>query len=96
MSSTPNDERVAELAMLQQYLEEALTALEQVTQTMAAPADRLRKLLTAQDKAATLYEMAGVCRMLVVLGGWWWLGASSTGDVVCMGRIVLGWHAQPL
>ncbi len=46
--------------MLQQYLEEALTALEEVTKTMAAPADRLRKLLMAQDKATTLYEMAGM------------------------------------
>lgn len=59
LGSSPDEERIAELAMLQQYLEEALAALEAVTKTMTAPADRLRRLLTAQDKAAMLYEMAG-------------------------------------
>lgn len=70
LGSNPDDERIAELALLQQYLEEALAALDAVTKTMTAPADRLRRLLTAQDKAAMLYEMAGA---------WvWWLARTQS------------------
>lgn len=68
LGSNPDEERVAELSMLQQYLEEALAALDAVTKTMTAPADRLRRLLTAKDKAAMLYEMAGAWRAWLCVG----------------------------
>lgn len=55
------------MSILQQYVEEALAALDAVTKTMTAPADRLRRLLTAKDKAAMLYEMAGTCRVAAVV-----------------------------
>lgn len=54
-----NDERVAELESLLEFLGPAITALDEVTAKAAEPAERLRKLLQAQDKRETLLEMAG-------------------------------------
>lgn len=59
LAATPNEDRLAELSILQQYLEEVVEAVDKATSTIAAPAERLRTLLMSKDKAATLYEMAG-------------------------------------
>ena len=52
-------DRVAELEMLQEYLKDAVTKLDSQIEGKVAPAERMRRLLTAKDKKATLLEMAG-------------------------------------
>ncbi len=52
-------DRLAELESLQEFLVAAVAALDETTAKAAAPAERVRKLLQAQDKKATLLEMAG-------------------------------------
>ncbi|CAK0783772.1 hypothetical protein CVIRNUC_006972 [Coccomyxa viridis] len=54
-----NMDRVAELEMLQEYLKDAVTKLDSQIEGKVAPAERMRRLLTAKDKKATLLEMAG-------------------------------------
>jgi len=54
-----NDDRVAELEMLRDFLKNAVQAFDAQAAALAAPAARMRKLLTAKDKRATLLEMAG-------------------------------------
>ena len=56
-----NDERLEELQALEEFLKAAVPALDEVTAKAAAPAERLRRLLTAPDKRAELLEMAGRC-----------------------------------
>lgn len=56
---SPNEERLAELEALKEFLQDAIKALDESTVNAAAPADRLRQLLQAPDKRATLLEMAG-------------------------------------
>lgn len=55
----PNEGRVAELEMLQEYLKDALVKLDSQIEGKVAPLERMKKLLTAKDKRATLLEMAG-------------------------------------
>ena len=45
--------------MLQEYLKDAVTKLDSQIEGKVAPAERMRRLLTAKDKKATLLEMAG-------------------------------------
>ena len=52
-------DRVAELEMLQEYLKDAITKLDSQIEGKVAPAERMRRLLTAKDKKAMLLEMAG-------------------------------------
>ena len=54
-----NEDRVAELEMLRDFLKQAIAAFDAQAAALAAPAERMRKLLTAKDKRATLLEMAG-------------------------------------
>ena len=54
-----NEGRVAELEFLQQYLKDALVKLDSEIEGKVAPLERMKRLLTAQDKKATLLEMAG-------------------------------------
>ena len=54
-----NEGRVAELEMLQEYLRDALAKLDSQIEGKVAPLERMKRLLTAQDKKATLLEMAG-------------------------------------
>lgn len=58
-SSSPEEGRIAELESLQNFLKEGITAIDSRTSALAAPTERLRKLLTAKDKKATINEMAG-------------------------------------
>lgn len=57
--AAPNEERSAELEGLRDFLEGVLKSLDSRAQELAAPADRMRKLLTASDKRAALHDMAG-------------------------------------
>ena len=45
--------------MLQEYLKDAITKLDSQIEGKVAPAERMKRLLTAMDKKATLLEMAG-------------------------------------
>lgn len=45
--------------MLQVYLRDALAKLDSQIEGKVAPLERMKRLLTAQDKKATLLEMAG-------------------------------------
>jgi hypothetical protein len=58
-ATVPNEDRVAELEMLRDFLKGAVEAFDAQAAALAAPAARMRKLLTAKDKRATLLEMAG-------------------------------------
>ena len=58
-SSSPEEGRIAELEGLQNFLKEGVAAIDSRTSALAAPTERLRKLLTAKDKKATINEMAG-------------------------------------
>lgn len=58
-AKVPNEERLAELESLLEFLGPAIKALDEVTAKAAEPAERLRKLLQAPDKRETLLEMAG-------------------------------------
>ncbi|KAL4441533.1 hypothetical protein ABPG77_002037 [Micractinium sp. CCAP 211/92] len=57
-SNMPDEERLAELETLRDYLKEAVEAVEKAAQTLAGPQERLKKLLEAKDKKAMLLEMA--------------------------------------
>ena len=71
-SSTVNAGRLAELERLQEFLQEAVAAVDATVAVQSAPAERLRRLLSAPDKKATLLQMAGelLCKqaLLAVLG----------------------------
>lgn len=54
-----NQDRLAELESLQEFLGPAIAALDEVTTKAAAPAERMRRLLQAPDKREMLLEMAG-------------------------------------
>ncbi|PSC72568.1 hypothetical protein C2E20_4310 [Micractinium conductrix] len=57
-SPIPDEDKLAELETLRDYLNEAVEAVEKAAATLAAPQDRLKKLLEAKDKKAVLLEMA--------------------------------------
>lgn len=58
-AKNPNQDKLAELETLKEFLEDAIKAVDEATQTIAAPAERLRMLLAAPDKKAALLELAG-------------------------------------
>lgn len=57
--SNPNQDKIAELEGLKEFLEGAVKVIDAKLQEISAPADRMKKLLTAPDKKAMLLEMAG-------------------------------------
>ena len=58
--ATPlNENRLAELESLRDFLKETVALLDARTQQIAAPAERLKALLMSKDKKATILEMAG-------------------------------------
>jgi hypothetical protein len=59
MATTLNEERIAELQLLQDYLVNAIQEVDARTKSVLAPLDRMRKLLSAKDKRETLLQMAG-------------------------------------
>lgn len=54
----PDEERLAELETLRQYLEEAREAVDKAVQANISAVDRMKKLLSAPDKKAMILEMA--------------------------------------
>lgn len=54
----PDEERLAELETLRQYLEEAKEAVDKAVQANISAVDRMKKLLSAPDKKAMILEMA--------------------------------------
>ena len=58
-SPAPDEERLAELEGLREFLTAAVAAVDEATRAVAAAPARLKKLLTSSDKKATLLEMAG-------------------------------------
>jgi len=58
-SSAPDEDRLAELETLRDYLNEAVAAVDKATAAVAAAPERLKKLLASKDKKAILLEMAG-------------------------------------
>lgn len=52
-------DRAAELEMLRDYIKDSVAKLDSQIQGKVAPLERMKRLLTAQDKKATLLEMAG-------------------------------------
>lgn len=58
-ASPPNEDRVAELEGLRDFLADAIVKIDEQAKKMAAPKERLTQLLSSKDKRATLLEMAG-------------------------------------
>ena len=75
----PDEDRLAELEGLRAYLQEGVEAVEAAAANLAAPQDRLRRLLEATDKKATLLEMAGAW----VLFGGVGVGVGGCGGGAC-------------
>lgn len=51
---------MSELELLQSYLKQAVEKIDSEVQGKVAPMVRMKRLLTAKDKRATLLEMAGL------------------------------------
>lgn len=58
-ATVPDEERLAELEALREYLKAAVEAVDKAASSVAAAPERLKKLLESKDKKATLLEMAG-------------------------------------
>jgi hypothetical protein len=58
-SPAPDEDRLAELETLRDFLKEAVEAVDNAATAVAAAPERMRKLLVAKDKKAMLLEMAG-------------------------------------
>lgn len=58
-STVPDEDRLAELETLRDYLTEATEAIDNATKAVIAAPERVKKLLGAKDKKAMLLEMAG-------------------------------------
>jgi hypothetical protein len=65
-AAKPDEDRVAELEALQDFLQQAAAAFDAKQQTVLEPLDRLKQLLAAKDKRATLLEMAGDAPLTIV------------------------------
>lgn len=57
-AAKPDQERIAELDTLRQYLEEGVAAVDKAVIKMSSAADRLKKLLSSPDKKQTILDMA--------------------------------------
>lgn len=53
-----SEERLAELELLRQYLEEASEAVDKAVAATSTAVERMKKLLGAKDKKAMIIEMA--------------------------------------
>jgi hypothetical protein len=58
----PDEERLAELEALRQYLEEAKEAVDVAVASNISAVERMKKLLTAPDKKEMIREMAEVSK----------------------------------
>ncbi|KAK9805770.1 hypothetical protein WJX73_007953 [Symbiochloris irregularis] len=58
-ASRPDEGKVAELEGLRDFLATTVAQIDEKAKNMAAPKDRLLRLLQAQDKKAMLLQMAG-------------------------------------
>jgi len=58
-SPAPDEDRLAELETLREYLTTVAEAVDKATEAVAAAPERLKKLLLSKDKKETLLEMAG-------------------------------------
>ena len=58
-ASPLNENRLAELESLREFLKETVALLDSRTKQIAAPAERLKALLMSKDKKAMILEMAG-------------------------------------
>ena len=58
-AKNPDQGKLAELEVLRDYLKAGVEAFDANVEAMKQPAARMRKLLTAPDKKATLLQMAG-------------------------------------
>ncbi len=68
--ASANQDRVAELELLMNYLKGAVQKLDSAVEGKVAPLERMKKLLTSKDKKATLLEMAGglhYCRFSICI-----------------------------
>lgn len=65
-NASANQDRVAELELLQNYLKGAVEKLDHAVQGKVAPMDRMKKLLMSKDKKAMLLEMAGKTPAMIV------------------------------
>jgi hypothetical protein len=54
----PDEDRVAELDTLRQYLEEAVEAIDKAVKATSTAADRMKQLLEAKDKKAAILALA--------------------------------------
>jgi hypothetical protein len=59
ISPSPDEERLAELEILRDYLKEATEAVDNATKEITAAPVRLKKLMESKDKKETLLQMAG-------------------------------------
>ncbi|DBA65714.1 hypothetical protein WJX79_007452 [Trebouxia sp. C0005] len=57
-ASPMNENRLAELESLREFLKETVALLDSRTKQIAAPAERLKALLMSKDKKAAILEMA--------------------------------------
>jgi hypothetical protein len=68
-AAKPDEERLVELETLRQYLEEASEAVDKAVASNISAVERMKKLLTAQDKKAMILEMAEVGFAVCFWGG---------------------------
>lgn len=73
-ATVPDEDRLAELEGLREYLKAAVEAVDTAAASLAAPQERLKRLLEAKDKKAMLLEMAGACWQSGVNVVWWVAG----------------------
>ena len=82
-ASNASEDRVAELEGLQQFLNEGIAAVDAAAKEMAAPADRIRELLSSKDKKAALLDLASTSSLLWATpqGIYWsFIGAACCRD----------------
>jgi hypothetical protein len=59
LSTQPDEDRLAELDALREFLTTAVDAVDNATKAVAAAPERFKKLMMSTDKKATLLDMAG-------------------------------------
>ena len=90
-AAKPDEERLAELDMLRQYLDEAKQAVDIAVASNISAVERMKKLLTAPDKKEMIRLMAevgvgrgrGPYEWGGVGGGDWGEGADEGGGAGC-------------
>lgn len=66
-AAKPDQERLAELETLRQYLEEATEAIDKAVASNISAVERMKKLLTSQDKKQCILDMAAANEIDVAL-----------------------------